>query len=116
MSLNRDLLLLARQFESYQLPKEKKYLLKYFDSPVQQAFLKYFLIFHEYKNFTDHTGIAVQPHWLKNLCEKLHILEKAHKEAKQNLDMAGVLQIEKGKFNGVVEDSSAAKKNEDEST
>lgn len=96
--MNRDLLLLARQFESYQLPKEKKYLLKYFDSPVQQAFLKYFLIFHEYKNFTDHTGIAVQPHWLKNLCEKLHILEKAHKEAKQNLDMAGVLQIEKGKF------------------
>jgi hypothetical protein len=96
--LSRDLFLLSRQFEILQLPKDKKYLLKYFDTPVQEAFLKYFMIFQEYKNFTDHTGMAVQPHYLKSLLEKLQIIEKAHKEAKSNLDMAGVLQIEKGKF------------------
>ena len=96
--MSRDLLLLSREFETYQLPKDKKYLLKYFDSPVQESFLKYFFVFNDFVNFTDHTGISVQPKWLRNLHEKLQIIEKAHKEAKANMDMPGLLQIEKGKF------------------
>jgi len=96
--LNRDLLLLSREFDNYQLLKEKKYLLNYFDSVIQEAFLKYYFVFHDFKNFTDHTGISVQPKWLKNLHEKLQIIEKAHKEAKLNFDMAGVLEIENGNY------------------
>lgn len=96
--MNLDLLLLSREFENYQLPKEKKYLLNYFDSGIQEAFLKYYFVFHDFKNFTDHTGISVQPKWLRNIHEKLQIIEEAHKQAKSNFDMALVLEIESGNF------------------
>ena len=95
---DRDLILLSRKFETYDLPKEKKYLLTYFDSELQLAFIKYYFVFGEYTNFTDHTGFAVQKKWLDNLYEKLLIIENAHKKAKSEFDMKGVLAIEKGKF------------------
>lgn len=96
--LNLDLLLLSRQFETVELPKEKKYLLRYFDNPVQEAFLKYFFVFDNYINFCDHTGYVVQKKWLKHLHEKLKTIEKAHKDARSNFDMAGLVEIEKGEF------------------
>ncbi len=96
--MSRDLFLLGRQFDFYELPKEKKYLLNYFDTPIQEAFLKYFFVFGDYKNFTDHTGNVVQMRWLKVLHEKLITIEKAHKEARANMDMAGLVDIEKGKL------------------
>lgn len=96
--MSRDLLLLSREFDNYQIPKDKKYLLNYFDSQIQEAFLKYYFVFQDYKNFTDHTGISAQKKWLQNLHEKLQIIEKAHKQAKSNFDMSGVLEIETGNF------------------
>lgn len=96
--MNPDLLLLSREFENYQFPKEKKYLLNYFESGIQEAFLKYYFVFHDFKNFTDHTGISVQPKWLRNIHEKLRIIEEAHKQAKANFDMTLVLEIESGNF------------------
>ena len=93
-----DLLLLSRSFETYELPKEKKYLMRYFENPIQEAFIKYFFTFGNYKNFTDHTGLSVQKKWLQTLHRKLIVLEKAHKEAKLNFDMQGLVKIEKGKY------------------
>lgn len=95
---DRDLLLLARKFETYELPKDKKYLLNYFDNELQEAFLKYFFVFKDYDNFIDHTGIFVQKKWLDSLYKKLLSIEQAHKDAKSNFDMSGLLAIERGKF------------------
>ena len=92
-----DLKLLSFQLETIELPKEKKYLFKYFDTPLQIAFLKYIHVFGDYKNFVDHTGLSCQLKWLKTLHQKLQRLEKLHKEARFNMDLEGLARIESGK-------------------
>jgi hypothetical protein len=96
--LNRDWLFLSRQYETYQLPREKLYLLKYFDSPIQEAFLKYFFLFGDTENFLDHTGFYCQERWVKLLHKKLRILETANAKARAEVDLAGLVVIETGKF------------------
>lgn len=101
MAHTRDMSFISREFETFELPKEKKYLLKYFDTVLQEAFLKYVFVFGDYDNFVDHTGLACQPRWLKNLYNKLKRLESAHKEARSSFSEEGMkrlAQIESGKF------------------
>lgn len=97
----RDLSFISKEFETFEFPKGKKYLLKYFDTALQEAFLKYVFVFGNYDNFVDHTGLSCQPHWLKNLYNKLKQIESLHKEAKSILseeNMKRLAQIESGKF------------------
>jgi hypothetical protein len=93
-----DLKFISKQFEYFELPKEKKYLLKYFDTVLQETFLKYVFVFGDYKNFTDHTGFYIRPRWQKVLYNKLIRLEAAQKEARKNMDMQLLAKIETGKF------------------
>lgn len=94
----KDLDFLSREFEIREIPKEKKYLLKYFRKDVQQSFLKYFFIFGDYKNFVDHTGLYCQPRWLKILHKKLIDLEAIHSSAKEKFDLELLSKIESGKY------------------
>lgn len=97
MALTRDLSFISREFETIELPKEKKYLLKYFNTVLQEAFLKYVFVFGDYDNFVDHTGFSCRPRWLKNLYNKLRHIESLHKEARANMDMTTLALIESGK-------------------
>ena len=94
----RDLYFLGQSWEEFDVPKEKKYLLKYFDTPLQEAFLKYFFMFGEYSNFCDHTGIPCRDRWLNTLFERLQAYEQIHKQAKSNMDMTLLAKIEAGKY------------------
>lgn len=80
------------------MPREKLYLLKYFDTPIQEAFIKYFLLFGDYKNFVDHTGLYCQMRWLKLLKKKYDILEAMRKKARDEIDLFLISQIETGKY------------------
>lgn len=99
--MQRDLDFIGKKFETVELPKEKRYLLKYFDTELQEAFVKYVHVFGSYDNFTDHTGIPCQPRWLKTLYNKLQRLESLHREAKSSLSedaLKTVALIESGKY------------------
>lgn len=98
MALTRDLSFISREFETIELPKEKKYLLKYFKTVLQVAFLKYVFVFGDYDNFVDHTGFSCRLRWLDSLYDKLKRLEASHKEARANMDMTLLALIESGKF------------------
>ena len=98
MAYENDLNFISGEFEKFQIPKEKRYLLKYFKTKVQLAFLKYFLVFGDYKNFIDHTGHWCRPKWLKALHERLISIEAMHKEAKANMDLTFLAKIETGKL------------------
>lgn len=87
----------GRYFDS-DLPKEKRYLLHYFDTELQAAFLRYYFEFGDLDNFTDHTGNLVTKKWLDKLYAKLEILEKARSEAKRDMDLTRLAEIESGKF------------------
>lgn len=101
-SSTRDLAFLSAEYKTKRIPKEKKYLRKYFKTPLQMAFLKYFLVFGDYTNFIDHTGLLCQEQWLKSLHEKLMKIEQAHHEARTNPDMEKGMEtlalIERGKY------------------
>lgn len=93
-----DLLWIAKAYESFEIPKEKKYLSKYFKTQIQRAFLRYFFAFGNYTNFRDHTGLDCQIRWLKILHEKLEALEKVRNDARKNMDMTTLAKIESGKY------------------
>jgi hypothetical protein len=94
----KDLDFLSREFENFEVPKEKRFLLKYFKQEVQQAFLRYYLVFGSYNNFVDHTGFYCQERWLKVLHKKLVELERVHKLFKSNIDLESLLLVESGNY------------------
>jgi len=98
LAQSRDLSFLARKWETVELPKEKRYLLRYFDTPIQTAFLKYVHIFDDYSNFVDHTGLPCSSRWLVILYNRLQILQTLHREARANMDMTALAHIESGKY------------------
>ena len=102
MAQNHDLVFLARQWENVELPKEKKYLLRYFRTPLQAAFLKYVHLFGSHENFVDHTGLACSLKWRELLYNRLQKIEALHREARANPDieqkMKDLAHIESGKF------------------
>lgn len=96
--LSRDLILLSRQYEDFELPKEKNFLLKYCETPAQEAFLRYYFAFGDFKNFVDHTGIVIQRRWMLQLAKKIKRLENLHAEARAAFDLNLLAQIENGKY------------------
>ena len=97
----RDLDFVSGRFFDYDVPKEKRYLLKYFKSDLQRAFLKYFMVFGDHRNFTDHTGHYCNPRFVLHMEEKFHKLVDVYDKAKRALTeegMATVHLIESGKF------------------
>jgi hypothetical protein len=97
--LNRDLALVSRAWETAELPKERRFLLKYFDTPVQEAWLRYFLVFNDYAHFCDHTGHICQVRWMKILHEKLIFLENLKAKARAEMDLTLLTRLEDGKYN-----------------
>ena len=97
----RDLEFLSGQFFDYEIPKEKRYLLKYFKTDLQLAFLRYYLVFDNAAHFVEHTGYYCTDRLLWKLKARCRRLMRIYEEAKVALTeegMAIVEQIESGKF------------------
>ena len=93
-----DLDFISRKFSNWELPRDKKYLLKYFTSDCQQEFLRYYLIFGNFVNFCDHTGFVCGKEYLLELRDRLREVEAVHDKAKQDFDLEYLAEIENGKF------------------
>lgn len=88
-------------FFDYDIPKEKRYLLKYFKTDLQRAFLRYYLIFGNFKNFVDHTGHYCSERLLYKFQKRLRKLVKIYDESKLSLSEEGMERVrllETGKF------------------
>ena len=96
----RDLDFLSDKHSEYSLSKEQKYLLKYFKTPLQQAFLKYFFVFGETSCFVEHTGYFTTKSYLYRQTQKLNQLLEAHATAKSSMDLDTLWKIESGKYYG----------------
>ena len=97
--MNPDLAFVSRAWETAEIPKEKRFLLKYFDTPVQDAWLRYFLVFNDYTHFCDHTGHICQVRWMKMLHDKLRKLEALKAKARAEMDLTLLSRLEDGKYN-----------------
>lgn len=97
----QDLDFISGKFFDLEIPKEQTYLLKYFKTDLQQAFLRYYLLFGNVKNFIDHTGYYCSERMLFRLQNKYKKLIEAHTVAKsefteKSLEMLQI--IESGKY------------------
>lgn len=91
-------MLISRQYEDFELPKEKSFLLRYCETPAQEAFLRYYFAFGDFKNFVEHTGIVIQRRWMRLLSKKIRRLEKLHSDARAAFDLPLLAEIESGKY------------------
>jgi hypothetical protein len=97
----KDLEFISGKFLDCEIPKEKRYLLKYFKTNLQIAFLRYYLTFGTVNNFIDHTGYHCSRWLLYEFKDRYHRLVKAYDEAKKSLTEDGmriVHLIESGKY------------------
>jgi len=97
--LDRDCLFIGMRFLFLEIPKDKKFLLKYFNGKIQKCFLRYFIFFGEYKNFVDHTGFCCQNRWLKQLEKKYEDLIYLQAYYKKNINLEMLADLESGKIN-----------------
>lgn len=98
----KDLHLISGEFFEFEIPKEKRYLLKYFTGDLQRAFLKYYMVFGTIKNFNDHTGYSCNEALLFRFSKRYKGLTNLYEKSKSNLSeesLKTLSLIESGKFN-----------------
>ena len=103
-----DLLLISGEFlYDDSVPKEKRWLFKYFRTLPQRRFLAYHLQFSVlrkhgpfffYRNFIDHTGIFCTKRVLQKWTKKLLVLETLAASAIERMDLANLETIKSGKY------------------
>jgi hypothetical protein len=96
--IERDLILLSGRFLDENLPKEKEYLYKYFDTPIQELFAAYFSEFRSIEHFVDHTGFYCDKRWLRRLRKKFLVIEGAYIDAQSSGDFEKIAEISMGNF------------------
>lgn len=95
----KDLHLIGGKFFDHDVPREKKYLLKYFKTPMHVMFVKYYLIFNDSINFVHHTGYYHSDRNLKRLKNKIEHIMNLYENAKKQLteeSMELIANIENG--------------------
>ena len=96
--IDNELAFISGKYLEDDLPKERAYLLKYFRSETQVAFLKYHLTFNSYTRFVDHTGYSASLKWMGLLRRKLKLLQDIHEKAKSEMDLETLAILETGKY------------------
>lgn len=93
-----DLLFISGNFFDINIPKDKKYLKKYFRTSIEKQFLRYYIVFNTRQRFLEHTGCFVKKRWLQVLEKRFKDLTIEHQNAKLNFDLEKLELIESGKF------------------
>lgn len=82
----------------YQIPEDKRYLIKYFKTPTEIQFLRYYLLIGNIKFFSDHTGHHCTDRYLRKLKWKFELLTGLVDKAKDEMDMEILSIIKSGKY------------------
>jgi hypothetical protein len=98
--VDRELQFLAGRFlREDSLPKNKRYLYKYFTTEPVRALVRYFLLFGEStRRFTQHTGHVSSRRWMRIIKFRIKKLEAMREQARADKDTALLAQIESGKL------------------
>jgi len=95
----KDLKLISGELFEYELPKEHRYLYKYYSTAVERSFVNYYFCFNgDFENFVDHTGVYAAKKWIGVMKRRLIVIMESHKKAKEEMDMKTLAFIEAGKM------------------
>ena len=93
-----DLLFIAGDFAEKEIPKECQYLYKYFKTPIQRAFLKYWFCCETISGFQTQTGYRCDDVYKRKMLKLMNNILAKHKEAKEKMDIELVWKIENGEY------------------
>jgi hypothetical protein len=100
-----DLTLVAGQFLDQSVPKDKEYLLHYFDQPMQRAFIAYYFYFPGldsrgtaffHRLFCDHTGLYCSLRIVQTWLKRVKDIEVVAKQASDRCDLGLLHEIKSG--------------------
>ena len=100
----RDLDFISGKFFDFDIPRDKHYLLKYFTTDMQKAFLRYVMVFGDsgdIRLFKPHTGFYCSERLVFRFLERYRVLTKSYDEAKSSLTEEGLetlQEIESGRY------------------
>ena len=94
----KEAVFLAGLFFDFDIPRDKQFLLKYFRSPLENQFVRYYLCLGEIDNFVDHTGFFCQKRWLRILKKRIDNLLLAHDKYKKECNLDKLMEIEIGDY------------------
>ena len=90
----RDLDFISGNFFEQEIPRDKHYLLRYFTTDLQKAFLRYRLVFENTKLFKDHTGFYCSDRLRFKLLFRFKKLIQIHAEAKSTFTEEGLNKLQ----------------------
>jgi len=94
----KDAVFLAGLFFDYDVPRDKQFLFKYFRTPLERQFVRYYLCFGEVENFVDHTGYFCQQRWVRLLKKRMDNLLRIHETYKNNFELDKLRELEEGRL------------------
>lgn len=71
-------------------------MVRYFADGLGYEFLRYFLLFRSAVHFSEHVGRPCDKRWVARMKSRFLKLERAHAEAKTEMDFERVAEIETG--------------------
>jgi len=80
------------------LPKEKRFVLKYFKTNLARKIIHYYFIFNTVTNFVNHTGFFCDYVYLKRCMDKYEEIIKLHNLALKEMDFDKMEKIQNGSF------------------
>ena len=86
----RDVDFISAKFVDYEIPRDKKFLLKYFTTNLQVAFLRYFLMCDSTRLFNDHTGYFCSERLRFRFIARFRKLVDLHKKSKNSMTEDGL--------------------------
>ncbi len=95
---NADLLFIAGDFSEREIPKEVQFLYKYFKTPTQKMFLKYWYSAGTINGFQTQTGYRCDDVYKRKMLKLMKTILAKHKEAKDKMDIELVWKIENGEY------------------
>lgn len=90
----KDSEFISGSFFEFEVPKSRKFLLKYFRTDLQRMFLGYYLTFGNLKNFVDHTGYYCSERILMKMQKNYKRLIKCYDCAKMSLTEEGMRVVD----------------------
>jgi hypothetical protein len=94
--VNRDLLFVSGAFFETEIPKDKLFLLKYYTTPVQLTWFRYFIAFGDSKCFSAHTGYPMTDRYNRRMRRRyLHLVE-LEKDARLKMDFDKLWEVTSG--------------------
>lgn len=95
---NEEIKFLGGIFFDLALSKSEIYLFKYFRSPLEKQFVRYYLCFNNIDYFVAHTGWFCQRRWLIILEKRFNKIINFHRKCKQEFNLELLSKVEKGKY------------------